>query len=36
MMRRFLPLLILLAACSTPAELPEDFDPTFAFFVAAD
>ncbi len=28
-----LSLLLLLAACSTQAELPEDFDPTFQFFL---
>ncbi len=29
--------LILLAACTpTPPELPEGFDPTFAFFIAQD
>ncbi len=29
--------LILLATCTpTPPELPEGFDPTFAFFIAPD
>lgn len=31
-MRKLIPLLILLAACTpAPTELPEDFDPTFEF-----
>ena len=28
-----LSLILLLAACNAPAELPEDFDPTFQFFL---
>ena len=31
-MRKLIPLLILLAACTpAPTELPEDFDPSFEF-----
>lgn len=31
-MRKLIPLLIMLAACTPgPTELPEDFDPTFEF-----
>ncbi len=26
----------LLSACAAPAELPEDFDPSFAFFVTPE
>lgn len=35
-MIRLIPLLVILAACAPTPELPEDFDPTFAFFLPVE
>lgn len=36
-MIRALPFVLLFAACTpAPTELPEDFDPSFVYFIAPD